>query len=125
MQAIEGHDAAGGAHGEVGSIVDEPADLDQVVEDGGVDGSRARGVVVDVDKGLQYLMGKLQPWSVEGGYVAPVSAADLISNWTRRIGFPRSNGLGARILDSVPPQHDRDSAKPLRQSMERDEGNLR
>lgn len=65
VQAIEGYDATRGADSEVGRIVDEPADLDEVVEDGGVDWAGAGGVVVDVDEGLEDLVGKLQPWPVE------------------------------------------------------------
>lgn len=65
VQAIEGYNATCGADSKVGRIVDESADLDEVVEDGGVDWAGAGGVVVDVDESLEDLVGKLQPWPVE------------------------------------------------------------
>lgn len=77
VQAVERHDATCGAHGEIGRIVNEPADLDQVVEDGGIDWAWAGGVVVDVDEGLEDLVGKLQPWPMKRRDVAPVSAVSI------------------------------------------------
>lgn len=68
-----GGDARGGADGEGGGFVDMAADLDEVEEDGGVDGARARRRVVAVGQGLEDFGGELQPWAVEGGDVAPVS----------------------------------------------------
>jgi hypothetical protein len=59
-------------HGEVGGLVDGLADLDQVVEDGGVDGVRARGEVVAVCEGLEDLGGELQPGPVERRDIAPM-----------------------------------------------------
>ncbi len=53
----EGGHAVGSAHGEIGSPVDEPSDLDQVEEDGRVDGPRPRGVVVRIRDGLENLEG--------------------------------------------------------------------
>lgn len=77
VQAIEGYNATCGADSEIGRIVDESADLDEVVEDGGVDWAGAGGVVVDVDEGLEDLVGKLQPWPVEGRDVTPVSVVSV------------------------------------------------
>lgn len=82
VQAVERYDATCGADSEVGRIVDEPADLDQVIEDGGVDWAGARGVVVDIDEGLEDLVGKLQPWPVEGRDVTPVSAVSVGQLWS-------------------------------------------
>lgn len=77
IQAIQRYDATCGADSEVGRIVNESANLDQVVEDGGVDWAGTGGVVVDVDEGLEDLVGKLQPWPVEGRNVTPVSAVSV------------------------------------------------
>lgn len=67
-------EAAGGAHGEVGGLVDSFTDLDEVVEDGGIDGLGARGEVVAVGEGLEDFGGELEPGPVEGRDVAPMSA---------------------------------------------------
>lgn len=77
VQAVQRYDATCGANGEVSRIVDEAADLDQVVEDGGVYWAGAGGVVVDVDEGLEDLVGKLQPWPMERRDIAPVSASSI------------------------------------------------
>lgn len=77
VEAIEGYNATCGADSEVGRIVDESADLDQVIEDGGVDRAGAGGVVVDVDEGLEDLVGKLQPRPVEGRDITPVSVVSI------------------------------------------------
>lgn len=74
VQAVQRYYATCGANGEVSRIIDEAADLDQIIEDGGVDWAGAGGVVVDVDEGLEDLVGKLQPWPMERGDIAPVSA---------------------------------------------------
>lgn len=77
VQAIKGYNATCGTDSEVGRIVDESADLDQVVEDGGVDRAGAGGVVVYVDEGLEDLVGELQPRPVEGRDITPVSVVSI------------------------------------------------
>lgn len=64
--------AAGSADGEVGGLVDEASDLDQIEEDGGVNGAGSRGVVVRIRDGLEDFGGQLEPWSVERRDVAPM-----------------------------------------------------
>lgn len=72
--AVEGGrgEARGGAHGEIRGLVDGLADLDEVVEDGGVNGPGPRGQEVAVGQALEHLGGQLQPGSVERRDVAPV-----------------------------------------------------
>lgn len=48
-----GSDSAGGAHSEVRGIVHELADLKEVEEDGGVNWSWTRGIVVVVCKAFE------------------------------------------------------------------------
>ena len=77
----EGGHAGGSAHGEIRCLVDEPSDLDQVEEDGRVDGPRPRGVVVRIRDGLENLGGQLEPLAMKGRDVSPmpvplVSVAD-------------------------------------------------
>lgn len=67
--------AASSAHGEVGRFVDETSNLDQIEKNRWVDGPRPRGVVVGIRNGLEDLGGQLKPWSVEGRYISPMSAA--------------------------------------------------
>lgn len=103
VEAIQRYDATCGADSEVGRIVDQPADLYQVVEDGRVDWAGARGVVVDVDEGLEDLVGELQPWPVEGRDVTPVSAVSIdqqlgLAHWQRWSVF---SGEGTAQRDKV------------------------
>lgn len=114
MQAVERYNAACSANGQIGGIIDESADLDQVVEDGGVDRSRSRCAVVDVDEGLQDLVRKLQPGSVKGRYVAPVPAGCIpsaigLGAWTLRgRGLRRGDGAqrGHRLGKATQTQSD-------------------
>lgn len=53
----DGGHSARGAHGEVGRLVHKAPDLDEVKEDGRVNGARPRGVVVGVRDGLENLGG--------------------------------------------------------------------
>ena len=62
--ADRGH-AAGSADGKVGGLVDKMSYLYKIEEDGGVNGARARGVVVCIRNGLEDFGGQLEPWSVE------------------------------------------------------------
>jgi hypothetical protein len=68
-----GGDAAGGAHGEVGGIIDETADLDQVEEDCRVNGARPGSVVVRIGDSFQNFRGELKPWAMKGRNIAPMS----------------------------------------------------
>ena len=77
VQTVQRHNTTCGADGEVGRIVDESAGLDQIIEDGRVDWAGTGSVVVDVDEGLEDLVGKLQPWPMEARNVAPVPAVSI------------------------------------------------
>jgi hypothetical protein len=66
-------DPTGSPNGESRRFVDVPPDLDEVEEDGGVDGSRAGSRVVAVGEGLEDFRRQLQPRAVEAADVAPVS----------------------------------------------------
>lgn len=111
VQAIQRYDATCGADSEVGRIVNESAYFDQVVEDGGVDWAGAGGVVVDVDEGLEDLVGKLQPWPVEGRNVTPVSAISVnqqlgLAHRARVVGCQGSAAQRekSRIVESRTPR---------------------
>ena len=67
-----------GAHSKVGGLVNRLADLDKVVEDGGVNGVRARGEVVAMSERLEDLRGKLEPGTVERRDVAPMPIVPLL-----------------------------------------------
>jgi len=69
---VDRGDPGGGADGKVGSIVDEAPDLDEIIEDSGVNRTRARGIIVDIREGLEDLRGELKPGAVEGRDVAPM-----------------------------------------------------
>jgi hypothetical protein len=68
-------DAVAGAHRVLRGFVDGLADLDDVVEDGGIDQARRGHGVVLVGQRRQYLGRQLEPWSMERGDVAPVPVA--------------------------------------------------
>ena len=70
-----GGNPTGCAHREVRGLVDMAPNLDQVEEDCRVDWARARGVVVCIRKGLENIGRQLEPWTVEGRDVTPVSAS--------------------------------------------------
>lgn len=53
----DGGHAASSTHGEIGGLVDQPPDLDQIEENGRVDGPRSWGVVVYICDGLENLGG--------------------------------------------------------------------
>ena len=55
--------AIGSADSQAGGIVDQFPDLDQVEEDGGIDWSRARGVVITLGQALEDFVRQLKPWS--------------------------------------------------------------
>lgn len=61
------------AHGQVGGLIYESADFEEVVEYGRIILTRSRREEVAMSEGFQNLVRKLQPWSVEGGYVSPMS----------------------------------------------------
>lgn len=67
-------DSARGAHGQIRGIVDESPYLYEVEEDGRVDGTGSRCVVVRVRKRLEYLRRQLQPRAVERRDISPMSA---------------------------------------------------
>ena len=67
-----GRDAVAGAHRFLGRLVDGLADLDEVVEDGGVNRVGARGEVVAVGERLEDLRGQLEPGAVKRRDVAPM-----------------------------------------------------
>ena len=77
---VERDDARGGADREICGIVDEAADLDEIEEDGGVNGARSGGVVVDVGKGLEDLGRQLEPGAVKGRNVAPMPGGSRVSS---------------------------------------------
>lgn len=85
VQALERHQTTGGANREIGGVVDQSADLEQIVEDGGIDGAGEWGVVVDVGEGFEDLGGELEPWSMERRDVAPMPVlckVEKVSKWT-------------------------------------------
>jgi len=74
LAAGAGDNVGSGADGQVRGRFDQPADLEQIGEDGGVDGARAGVVVVDVGYNLDVFGGEMEPGPVEGRDVAPVPA---------------------------------------------------
>jgi hypothetical protein len=89
-------DAIAGAHRVLRGFVDGFADLDDVVEDGGIDQARRGHGVVLVGQRRQYLGRQLEPWSMERGDVAPVPVAIVrimtgiaVLNQRRSLGFAR------------------------------------
>jgi hypothetical protein len=78
----DGGHSAGSAHGEVGRLVDKAPDLDEVKEDGRINGPRPRGVVVGIRNGLEDLGGQLEPWAMERRYVSPMPAGQVsVAAW--------------------------------------------
>jgi hypothetical protein len=75
--------AIAGAHRVLRRLVDGLTDLDDVVEDRGVDQAGGRHGVVLVGQRGQYLGRQLEPWSVERGDVAPVPAG----TWLEKMAF--------------------------------------
>jgi hypothetical protein len=67
-----------GAHSEVGRLIYRLADLDQVVEDGGVNRVWARGEIVAMGERLEDFGGKLEPGAVERRDVAPMPIVPLL-----------------------------------------------
>lgn len=53
----DGGHAASSTHGEIGGLVNQPPDLDQVEENRRVDGPRSWGIVVYIRDGLENLGG--------------------------------------------------------------------
>jgi len=82
-------DAVTGAHRVLGRLVDGLADLDDVVEDGGVDQARRGHGVVLVGQRGQDLGRQLEPWSMERGDVAPVPVAIIRDMAEKSFGFER------------------------------------
>ena len=70
----DGGHSAGSAHGEVRRLVDKASDLDEVKEDGRVNGPRPRGIVVGIRDSLEDLWGQLEPRAMKRGYVSPMPA---------------------------------------------------
>ena len=91
----EGGHAAGSAHGEIRRVVDEPSDLDQVEEDGRVDGPRPRGVVVRIRDDLENLGGQVEPLALKGRDVPPMPVPLVSVADTRE----RSQGMGKRVCN--------------------------
>jgi hypothetical protein len=103
---VERGDARSGLDAEVRGIVDEVADLDEVEEDGRVDGARSGGVVVAVGEVLEDLGRQLEPGAVEGRDEAPMpgdrelaSPASASRSWFRTRDRVRARGrMGAHLL---------------------------
>jgi hypothetical protein len=83
-------DAVAGAHRVLGRLVDGLADLDDVVEDGGIDQARRGHGVVLVGQRGQDLGRQLEPWSMERGDVAPVSVGIVRVMAVKLFGFEGS-----------------------------------
>jgi len=85
-------DAVAGAHRVLRGFVDGLADLDDVVEDGGIDQARRGHGVVLVGQRRQYLGRQLEPWSMKRGDVAPVPVVIVrvmvVSLSSRALGAP-------------------------------------
>ena len=94
--AYRGH-AAGSADGQVGGVIDEAPDLDQVEEDGRVDGARARRVVVGIRDGLEDLGRQLEPRSVEGRDVPPMPVGGTRPSVVARAGIAAGEGEGEHV----------------------------
>lgn len=109
QRAVQGgaRQAARRAHGQRRGLVDVAADLEQVVEDGGVNGPWARGQVVCVRQRLEHLGRQLQPRPVERRDVAPVPAR--ISTRSPEGGRP-----DADLLVTTDDQRRRRRLRPLR-----------
>lgn len=66
-----GH-TAGSAYGQIRSIVDKAADLDEIEKDRRIDRPWSWGIVVQVRQSLEDLRRELKPWAVKGRDVAPM-----------------------------------------------------
>lgn len=73
VQALERHQATGSADGEIGRVIDQLADFQQIVEYGWVNRTGERSVVINVGEGLEDFGRKLKPRAMKGRYVAPMS----------------------------------------------------
>jgi DNA-binding transcriptional LysR family regulator len=93
VQVVQRYKATCGADGEVGRLVDESADLDQVKEDGEIDWAGTRGEAVDLDESLQDVVGELQPWPMKRRNIAPVPAFSIDQQLSLAL---RRKGLGRR-----------------------------
>ena len=69
-----------GAHRERRGLVDGLADLDEVIEDGGVNGVRARGQIIAVGERLEDFWRELQPGTMERRNVAPMPIGALLGH---------------------------------------------
>lgn len=72
--------ARGGAHSEIGRLVDRLADLDEVVKDGGINGVWTRGEIIAMGERLEDFWRELQPGSMERRNVAPMPIEDLLGH---------------------------------------------
>lgn len=72
VQALNGHITTRSANSKVGGFIDEAADLEEVVEYGGVNLSGKGGVEVDVCETLEDLVGKLEPWTMKRRDIPPM-----------------------------------------------------
>lgn len=69
-----------GAHSEVSRLVDRLTDLDEVIEDGGINGVWTRGEIIAMGERLEDFWRELQPGSMERRNVAPMPIEDLLGH---------------------------------------------
>lgn len=69
----------GSADGEIGGFVNQTAYLDEIKEDGRIDGPRSRGGIVAICETLENFRRQLEPRAVERRNVAPMSSERAMS----------------------------------------------